>query len=99
MLALVVQFVVALAMLLLLSVVSITHEGIVLYFVNRLGWSQVTGVRRVSFLGLPYLHITRAKGLNWWLPLYFAGPRSIEAALAEKAPPGNPLRTYVAPDT
>ena len=63
-LALIVQFVVALALLLLFSVASVTQEGIVLYFVNRLEWPQVTGVRRVSFLGLPYLHITRAKGLN-----------------------------------
>jgi hypothetical protein len=91
------QFVVAVALVLLLSVVSVSEDGIVLYLVNRLRWQQVTGVRRVSFLGLPYLYITRVRGFNWWLPLYFTGCRPIERALAEKAPPGNPLRTYAAP--
>ena len=78
----------------LLAVVAISDEGIVLYRVNRLSWSNIVTVRRVSVLGLPYLLITRKKGFRWWLPLYFRGDRSIEAALAEKAPIGNPIRSY-----
>jgi hypothetical protein len=97
MLAVLGQFVVAVALVLFLSVVSVSEDGIVLYLVYRLRWPQVMSVRRVSFLGLPYLHITRIRGFNWWLPLYFTGSRPIEQALAEKAPPGNPLRTYAAP--
>jgi hypothetical protein len=93
--ALTLQLVLSLAILLLLSSVTVGPEGVVLYRINRLQWSQVTAVRRVSFLGLPYLLITRAKGFRWWLPLYFSGPRPIEVALADKAPPGNPLRLYL----
>ena len=37
-----------------LSVVAISDEGIVLYRVNRLSWSNIATVRRVSVLGLPY---------------------------------------------
>ena len=96
MLVLAAQFVVALFFLLLLSVVSITEEGIVLYRVNRLQWSQVKAARRVSLLGLPYLLISRSSGFRWWLPLYFSGSRSIEVALAERAPSGNPLRSHAA---
>jgi hypothetical protein len=88
------QFVLALVILRLLSVVAISDEGIVLYRVNRLSWSNIATVRRVSVLGLPYLLIARKKGFRWWLPLYFHGDRPIEAALAEKAPIGNPIRSF-----
>jgi len=88
------QFALALVIERLLAVVAISDEGIVLYRVNRLSWSNIVTVRRVSVLGLPYLLITRKKGFRWWLPLYFHGDRPIEAALAEKAPIGNPIRSY-----
>lgn len=89
-----VQFVVVLVIQQLLSVVAISNEGIVLYRVNRLSWSNIGSVHRVSVLGLPYLRVTRKKGFRWWLPLYFRGDRPIEAVLAEKAPIGNPIRSY-----
>ncbi len=89
-----VQFALVLVLERLLAVVAISDEGIVLYRVNRLSWSNIVTVRRVSVLGLPYLLITRKTGFRWWLPLYFHGDRPIEAALAEKAPIGNPIRSY-----
>ena len=92
--SLAVQFILALVIQRLLFVVAISDEGIVLYRVNRLSWSNIATVRRVSVLGLPYLLVTRKKGFRWWLPLYFHGDRPIEAALAEKAPIGNPIRSY-----
>lgn len=92
--SLAVQFILALVIQRLLAVVAISDEGIVLYRVNRLSWSNIVTVRRVSVLGLPHLLITRKTGFRWWLPLYFHGDRPIEAALAEKAPIGNPIRSY-----
>lgn len=65
-----------------------------MYGVNRLCWSDITAVRKRSVLSLPYLHITRAKGLKWWLPLYFTGPRDMLTAIAEKAPAGNPVKVF-----
>lgn len=94
MLALVACLAVAQFFMLLLSIISVTDEGIVLYRVNRLEWSQVKAVRRVSFLGLPYLLINRFNGYPWWLPLYFSGARPIEAALADRAPLDSPFHTY-----
>ena len=93
-LSLAVQFVLALVMLLFMSIVTVSDDGIVLYRVNRLPWTQVVAARRVSVFGLPYLLITRHRGYRWWLPLYFNGDRSIEEALVEKAPIGNPIRIY-----
>jgi hypothetical protein len=58
------QFVLALVILRLLFVVAISDEGIVLYRVNRLSWSNIVTVRRVSVLGLPYLRITRKTGFR-----------------------------------
>ena len=89
-----VQIVVALVIQHLLSVVAISNEGIVLYRVNRLSWSNIASVHRVSVLGLTYLRVTRKKGFSWWLPLYFHGDRPINAVLAEKAPIGNPIHSY-----
>ena len=97
--SLAVQFGVALVMFLLLSVVVVSEKGIVLYRFNRLEWSNVEAVRRTSVFGLPYLLIKRHKGFHWWLPLYFSGTQPIEAALAEKAPIGNPLRIYAESNT
>lgn len=73
------------------SVVSVGDDGLVLYRLWRLPWSQVAGARRISFFGLPYLLVARRKGFGWWVPLYFRGARPIEAALAARAPTGNPL--------
>lgn len=53
--SLAVQFILALVIQQLLAVVAISDEGIVLYRVNRLSWSNIVTVRRVSVLGLSLL--------------------------------------------
>jgi hypothetical protein len=80
-----------LAILCLVPVVTVRDSGIVLYKVNVLPWSRVVSAKRVSFLGLPYLVLERDKGFPWWMPLYVSGRRTLAAALAERAPPGNPI--------
>lgn len=89
-----VELVAALALLFSLFTVSVAEEGLVLYRVNQLRWSQVSGVQRARLLGLPHLVISRRNGGRWWLPLYLRGMPRLERALAEKAPIGNPLRLY-----
>ena len=89
-----VELVLALALLFSLFTVSVAEEGLVLYRVNQLRWSQVSGVQRARLLGLPHLVISRRNGGRWWLPLYLRGMPRLERALAEMAPIGNPLRLY-----
>jgi hypothetical protein len=92
--ALAVELLLALAMLFSLFTVSVAPEGLVLFRVNELRWSQVSGVRAVRRFGLPHLIISRRNGGLWWLPLYMGGRARLERALAEMAPIGNPLRLY-----
>ena len=75
-----------------ISVMDIGNNGIRLYRVNSLVWSDITNAKKVKFLGLPYILITRRKGMRWWLPLYFLGERPIEDSLKDKSPIGNPIR-------
>jgi hypothetical protein len=80
-----------LVMLCLVPAVTVRDSGVVLYKVNVLPWARVVAARRVSFLGLPYLVLERDEGFPWWMPLYVSGRRTMAAALAERAPPGNPI--------
>ncbi len=89
-----VELLLALALLFSLFTVSVAEEGLILYRVNQLRWSQVSGVQRARLLGLPHLVISRRNGGRWWLPLYLRGMPRLERVLAEKAPIGNPLRLY-----
>ena len=73
---------------------TVAEEGLILFRVNELRWSQVSGVRAVRLLGLPHLVISRRNGGRWWMPLYLRGMPRLQQALAEKAPIGNPLRLY-----
>jgi hypothetical protein len=82
----------------LLSTVSISQEGIVLYRFKRLRWEDVCSARRVNFFGLPYIVVKRHKGFPWWLPLYFENHRQIEEALLGAVPHDNPLRSAVRGD-
>ena len=63
-----------------------------LYLVNRLKWDEIISARQTKFFWLPYILIKRKKGLQWWLPLYFKGGRSIKSAILEKSPQDNPIR-------
>ena len=55
----------------LISVMTITSNGINLYRVNNLVWADIVEAKASKFIGLPYIHIKRNKGMEWWLPLYF----------------------------
>lgn len=75
----------------LVSVISITSNGIKLYRVNSLVWSDIAEAKITRFIGLPYIHIKRKKGMEWWLPLYFKGNLTVESALINNAPQENPI--------
>lgn len=81
-------------LLVLVATVTVTAQGIRLYRINRLVWSDVRAVKARSVLGLSYLHITRTKGTSWWLPLYLRNEQGFYASVIASAPVGNPLRSY-----
>ena len=82
------------AMLMLrLSELRIREEGLVLYHVNKMAWGDAVAARLRGIAGLRYLHVRRARGMSWWIPLYLVGSRGIMVALADRAPEGNPIRT------
>ncbi len=74
-----------------ISVITIDQNGVVLYRINKLAWSDISSAKRVKFLGLPHIRVKRKKGLPIWLPLYFKGQRPIEEALLDCAPASNVL--------
>ncbi len=75
----------------LLSVAAISADGIVLYRMNKLGWSDIKSARLRTFLGIRHIYIQRNKGVSWWLPLYFRGPCPIKTALLQFVPEENVL--------
>ncbi len=75
----------------LISVMTITSHGIKLYRVNNLVWSDIIEAKPTKFIGLPYIHIKRNKGMEWWLPLYFKGNLTVKNALINNAPKENPI--------
>jgi len=85
-----------LVLLAFLGTVSVGGQGIQLYRINHLTWSSVKAVKPRYVLGLPYLHITRVKGMSWWLPLYLRNEQGFYASVVASAPVGNPLRSYAA---
>jgi hypothetical protein len=68
------------------SVITIDRVGVTLYRVNKLIWSDISSTKCVNFLGLPYLRISRKKGIPFWLPLYFEGPKPIDEVLLAYTP-------------
>ena len=74
-----------------ISTIRISNEGIVLYRVNKLVWSDIVETYKYNFFGLPYIRIKRKKGMHWWLPLYFIGENTIKEALLKYVPQNNSL--------
>ncbi len=70
------------------GVVQVSESGLVLYRTNRALWEELAGVKRLSFVGLPYLLVRRTSGFPWFVPLYVTGPRSLIESLVAKASPG-----------
>jgi hypothetical protein len=88
------ELLLALILLFGLFTVAVDEEGVVLFRLSRLRWSQVMAVQLSAVLGLRHLVIVRRNGGRWWLPLYVRDRRRLLRALAQKAPIGNPLRLY-----
>ena len=74
-----------------ISTIRISNEGIVLYRVNKLVWSDIVETYKYNLLGLPHIRIKRKKGMNWSLPLYFIGDNTIKEALLKYVPQSNSL--------
>jgi hypothetical protein len=66
--------------------VEVGPIGFTLYRINRANWNELTRVKSVSILGLPYLRVWRRAGLPWFVPLYVSGPRPLVQSLAAWAP-------------
>jgi hypothetical protein len=76
-----------------LSTMTISDEGIVLYRVNKLSWSDIVEARKSKSFGFNSIHIKRIKGLSWSLPLYMKGNETIKEALLKHVPESNILYT------
>jgi len=74
-----------------LSTMSISNEGIVLYRVNKLTWSDILEAHQTKRLGIKSIYIKRKKGIPWSLPLYFVGQLSIKEAILKHVPNENVL--------
>jgi hypothetical protein len=72
--------------------VQVRPDGVKLFSLWWLPWTDVSGVRYRNVLGLRYFHVNRGHGFSWWIPLYFVGDGDLGHAIISAAPPGNPLR-------
>ena len=90
------QAVLLFTVILLISQVAVTTDGVTLNRVNVLPWDEVDRVSPSRVLGLRYLKAYR-KGRRWawWFPLYLADADGFRRAVIEHAPHGNPFRTFL----
>jgi len=63
---------------------------------HRLDWSEIESVEPWLIPGYRYLQVNGA-GKRWafWLPLFLTDMPGLRSAVAQYAPPGNPLRRYL----
>jgi hypothetical protein len=63
---------------------------------HRLDWSEIKSVEPWLIPGYRYLQVNGV-GKRWafWLPLFLTDMPSLRSAIAQYAPPGNPLRRYL----
>ena len=79
--------------------VQLRPDGIKLYSLWWLPWTDVRDVRHWKVLGLPHFRVKRRHGL-WsriWIPLYFIGDCDLAQAIVHAAPIGNPFRSVSIP--
>lgn len=63
---------------------------------NRLDWSQIESVEPWLIPGYRYLWVNGVgKRRAFWLPLFLTDMPGLRAAVAQYAPPENPLRLYL----
>jgi hypothetical protein len=77
--------------------VQVRPDGVKLYSLWWLPWSDVCEVRYIRLLGLPYLYVKRCRWWAWWIPLYFVGDRDLAQAIFDAAPSGHPFRSVSIP--
>jgi hypothetical protein len=73
----------------------VAPDGLRLYLVNHTRWDEITVARKRRVFFLPYLHLQRRRGFNWWVPLYFTGPEPIEDALLRYTPREHPIQQHL----
>ncbi len=63
---------------------------------HRLNWSEIESVQPWLIPGYRYLQINGV-GKRWafWLPLFLTDMPGLRSAVAQYAPPGNPLRRFL----
>ena len=74
--------------------VVLSEDGVTMYRIWKLRWSEVRSARLQKVFGLQYLRVVRTGRLQPSLsvPLYFIGNVPLTAALRDHAPLGNPIR-------
>jgi hypothetical protein len=79
--------------------VQVRADGVKLYSLWWLPWSDVCEVRYFKLLGLPYLYVKRSRRWFgwWWIPLYFVGDSDLAQAIVDAAPSGHPFRSVSIP--
>ena len=66
---------------------------------NRLDWSEIESVEPWLIPGYRYLQVNGVgKRRAFWLPLFLTDMPGLRSAVAQYAPPGNPLRHYLEKD-
>jgi hypothetical protein len=78
--------------------VELRPDGIKLFRLWWLPWTDVVAARYIRLLGLPSFRVKRRRGFSWSIPLYFVGDCDLRQAIIRTAPPGNPLRSVSMPD-
>ena len=79
-----------------LMIVVVGQDGISLYRLWTLNWSNIREAQIRTAMGLDYLYIKRKKGMPHWVPLCFKGegPDLLEA-IGQSAPADNPVHEVV----
>ncbi|SRR5216683_1941106 len=77
--------------------VQLRPDGIKLFSLWWLPWTDVIAVRYSSLFGLPSLRVNRRRGFSWSIPLYFVGDCDLGYAIICAAPAGNSLRSISIP--
>jgi hypothetical protein len=85
-----------LALVLRYYTVQLRPDGVKLYGLWWLPWTDVRAVSYRRLFGLPYFRVRR-RGFSWWIPLYFIGDRDLGQALIHAAPSDNPFRSASIP--
>lgn len=80
----------------LVPAVTVRSDGISLYAVNHLNWSEIVAASATRVAGLPYAVVQRRRGMKWWIPLYVDDRRGLLSTLKSKAPAGSALQVFAA---